>query len=39
MPVRGTLSVDKAKNKIKYKPIFNLEKGIKEYINFYKSIL
>ena len=33
-PIRGTLSVNKAKKLLKYKPIYNIEKGIKEYIKF-----
>ena len=36
MPKRGTLSVNKAKKLIKYKPNFNLEKGYQRYINWYK---
>lgn len=38
MPIRGTLSIEKAKQKINYLPSFDIEKGIKEYINFYKNI-
>ena len=36
MPKRGTLSINKAKKLIKYKPSFNLEKGYQRYINWYK---
>tara|TARA_B100001123_G_scaffold301047_1_gene335934 strand:+ start:28 stop:585 length:558 start_codon:yes stop_codon:yes gene_type:complete len=37
-PKRGTLSINKAKKLIGYKPQFNLEKGIKKYLEFVKSI-
>ena len=37
-PIRGTLSVNKAKKLLKYKPIYNIEKGIKEYLKFKKKI-
>ena len=33
-PKRGTLSTNKAKRLLNYKPIYNLEKGIKKYLNF-----
>ena len=33
-PKRGTLSINKAKRLLNYKPIYNLEKGIKKYLNF-----
>lgn len=39
MPIRGTLSVEKAKKMIGYKPRYPLEKGFVEYINWYKSIM
>ena len=35
MPFRGTLSVNKAKRLIGYKPIFSLEKAVPEYIKWY----
>ena len=38
-PIRGTLSVNKAKKLLKYKPIYNIEKGIKEYLKFKKEII
>ena len=38
MPERGTLSIEKAKNLIGFKPIWSLEKGYQEYINWYKKI-
>ena len=37
-PSRGTLSILKAKKLIGYKPKFNLEKGIKNYLKFLKEI-
>ena len=36
-PSRGTLSVNKAKKLIKYNPNYNLEKGIKSYLEFLKN--
>lgn len=36
-PKRGTLSTKKAKKLIKFNPKFNLEKGAKNYIDFYKK--
>lgn len=36
-PNRGTLSVEKAKKIIDYNPQFPLEKGVKKYIEWYKS--
>ena len=38
MPERGTLSIEKAKKLINYKPSWKLENGYKEYINWYKKI-
>ena len=35
LPFRGTLSINKSKKLIKYKPKFNLEKGIYNYVNWY----
>lgn len=35
LPFRGTLSVNKAKKIIKYKPKFTLEKGIYNYLSWY----
>tara|TARA_B100000780_G_scaffold273368_1_gene236852 strand:- start:252 stop:1250 length:999 start_codon:yes stop_codon:yes gene_type:complete len=37
MPERGTLKIDKAKDLIGYKPLFEIEKGYIEYINWYKN--
>ena len=37
-PKRGTLSINKAKKLLGYKPKYSLEKGIKKYIDFVKSI-
>ena len=37
-PRRGTLSIKKAKLLLKYKPKYNLEKGMKKYIEFTKSL-
>ena len=37
-PKRGTLSINKAKRLLNYKPIYNLEKGIKKYLNFINII-
>ena len=37
-PRRGTLSIRKAKLLLKYKPKYNLEKGMKKYIKFTKSL-
>ncbi len=38
IPDRGTLSVEKAKSLIGYKPQYPLERGFVEYIKWYKSI-
>ena len=35
--VRGTLSIQKAQRLIKYKPRYNLDKGILKYFNWYKN--
>ena len=37
MPERGTLNVDKARRLIAYDPQFPLEKGLVDYIDWYKS--
>ena len=37
-PKRGTLSVSKAKRLLNYKPKYNLQKGIKKYIDFVNYI-
>ena len=37
MPFRGTLSVDKAKKLIGYKPKFNIDKGIPKLIKWYEN--
>ncbi len=39
MPERGTLSVDKAKKMIGYNPQHPIEKGLKQYIDWYRSFL
>ena len=36
-PERGTLSINKAKNLIKYNPIYPIEKGYISYINWYSN--
>ena len=38
MPLRGTLSIEKAKMILGYNPSWNLEKGFNEYIKWYKSL-
>ena len=37
-PIRGTLSIKKAKKLINYSPSWPLEKGYPEYIKWYQSI-
>ena len=37
-PSRGTLSINKAKKLLGYKPKINLEKGIKKYLEFLNKI-
>jgi len=37
MPIRGTLSIEKAKKLIGYEPTWNLEKGYQTYIDWYKK--
>jgi len=37
-PKRGTLSINKARKLLKYKPYYNLERGVKKYIEFIESI-
>jgi len=39
MPDRGTLCVDKAKNLLGYSPSYPIEKGLIDYVNWYKSFL
>ena len=39
MPVRGTLSVEKAKKLIGYNPNWSLEKGYPQYIEWYKKFI
>jgi len=36
-PDRGTLSIDKARELLGYVPLYPLEKGYREYINWYKQ--
>ena len=36
-PSRGTMSVEKAKDLIGYWPTYDLESGVKEYIDWYQS--
>jgi nucleoside-diphosphate-sugar epimerase len=38
MPERGTLSVDKARDLLDYQPAFPLEKGLPEYIKWYREV-
>lgn len=38
MPNRGTLSVEKAKNLIGYNPQYPLERGLLEYVNWYREL-
>ena len=38
-PERGTLCVDKAKDKMGYAPQYRLEEGLKRYIDFYDDYL
>ena len=38
VPERGALDISKAKNLLDYQPIFDLEKGMVKYINWYKSL-
>lgn len=35
VPFRGTLSISKSKKLIGYRPKFNIEKGVKEYVGWY----
>lgn len=37
IPYRGSLSIEKAKNKLGYNPEFPIEEGFKSYINWYKN--
>ena len=37
-PKRGTLSINKAKKLLGYKPKYSIEKGIKEYLKYLKKI-
>ena len=37
MPNRGTLDIAKAKEILGYQPKFDLEKGLKKYINHLKN--
>ncbi len=39
MPDRGTLSIEKAKKMLNYSPQHPIEKGVENYVNWYKSIL
>lgn len=39
MPDRGTLSIEKAKSLLGYNPQFPLEKGYREYIQWYKQLM
>ena len=38
MPVRGTLSIDKAREMIGYAPLHPIEKGYAEYIKWYQNV-
>ena len=37
-PIRGTLSITKAKKLINYSPKYNLERGIDKYVKFLKDL-
>jgi nucleoside-diphosphate-sugar epimerase len=37
MPKRGTLSIEKAKNLLNYSPLWPIEKGYTQYIDWYKN--
>lgn len=37
MPVRGTLSVDKARTLLGYQPAFPIEKGVEQYMAWYRD--
>ena len=37
MPERGTLSIEKAKNKLGYSPQYSIETGFLKYISWYKD--
>ena len=39
MPDRGTLCVNKAKDLIGYAPSYPIEKGLIDYVNWYKDFL
>jgi nucleoside-diphosphate-sugar epimerase len=39
MPFRGTLSVEKARRLLDYQPRFPIEKGMPEYIRWYRTLL
>ena len=36
-PQRGTLSIEKAKSLLGYRPDYDLEKGVDEYVQFIKD--
>ena len=38
VPERGSLNVNKARDLINYKPIYNLDLGYRKYINWYKDM-
>ncbi len=38
LPLRGTLSIKKAKNLLNYSPKVSLEDGVEKYIKFYKNL-
>ncbi len=37
VPIRGALSIDKAKKLLDYNPTFNLDEGFQKYISWYKD--
>ena len=39
MPKRGTLSVEKAKQLLGYSPEYDLDRGFREYIDWYRAEL
>jgi nucleoside-diphosphate-sugar epimerase len=38
MPIRGTLSVDKARSILGYAPSYSIEKGVKQYMEWYYDL-
>jgi nucleoside-diphosphate-sugar epimerase len=38
MPIRGTLSVKKAQQLLRYEPSYPIERGLVEYIEWYRGL-